>query len=71
MVHYICLVGCKNQPVDGYVSVCLVLAIDVCAYNRQTFCCLFKGSGCDSVGRVVVSNNRDPRFESNHRIFGY
>ena len=29
MVQHICLVGCKIQPVDGYVSVCLGLTIDV------------------------------------------
>ena len=26
---YICLVGYKIRPVDGYVAVCLVLTIDV------------------------------------------
>ena len=25
------------------------------------------GSGCDSVGRAVASDTRDPRFESSHR----
>ena len=38
-VQYICLVGCKIQPVDGYVPVCLVLTIDV--YVRTRFDCLF------------------------------
>ena len=28
---------------------------------------LITGSGCGSVGRVVASNTRDPRFESSHR----
>ena len=32
MVQYICLVGCKIQPLDGYLAVCLVLTIDV--YDR-------------------------------------
>ena len=26
-----------------------------------------EGSGCGSVGRVVASNTRGPRFESSHR----
>ena len=26
----------------------------------------FGGSGCGSVGRVVTSDTRDPRFESSH-----
>ena len=26
------------------------------------------GSGCGSVGRVVASDTRDPRFESSHRL---
>ena len=38
-VQYICLVGCKIKPVDGYVPVCLVLTIDV--YVRTRFDCLF------------------------------
>ena len=29
MVQYICLVGCKIQPIDGYVAVCLFLTIVV------------------------------------------
>ena len=29
MAQYICLVGCKIQPVDGYVAVSLVLTIDI------------------------------------------
>ena len=32
VVQCICLVGCKIQPVDGYVAVCLVLTIDF--YDR-------------------------------------
>ena len=28
---------------------------------------LYKGSGCDSVGRTVDSETRDPRFESSHQ----
>ena len=28
-VQYICLVGCRLPPLDGYVAVCLVLTIDV------------------------------------------
>ena len=28
-MQYLCLVGCKAQPVDGYVIVCLVLTIEV------------------------------------------
>ena len=28
-VRYISLVGCKLSPLDGYVAVCLVLAIEV------------------------------------------
>ena len=28
-MKYICLVGCKNLPEDGYVTVCLVLTIEV------------------------------------------
>ena len=27
------------------------------------------GGGCGSVGRAVVSNTRDPRFESSHRYY--
>ena len=27
-VQYICLVGCRLPPLDGYVVVCLVLTID-------------------------------------------
>ena len=27
----------------------------------------FQGSGCGSVGRVVTSDTRGPRFESSHR----
>ena len=27
----------------------------------------YRGSGCGSVGRVVASNTRGPRFESSHR----
>ena len=29
VVQYICLVGCRIQPLDGYVPVCLVVTIDV------------------------------------------
>ena len=28
-VQYTCLVGCRLPPLDGYVSVCLVLTIEV------------------------------------------
>ena len=28
---------------------------------------LLKGSDCGSVGRVVTSNSRDPRFKSSHQ----
>ena len=31
-MQYICFVGCKIQPLDGYLAVCLVLTIDV--YDR-------------------------------------
>ena len=31
---YKCLLGCKIQPVDSYVAVCLVLAMDV-YYDRS------------------------------------
>ena len=42
LVQYICLFGCKIQPVDVYVSVCLVLTIDVYAHvlplNHRALC---------------------------------
>ena len=28
-----------------------------------------RGSGCDTFGRVVTSNQRDPWFKSRHRLF--
>ena len=34
-VQYICLVGCRLPPLDGYVAVCLVLTIEVYS-NRDT-----------------------------------
>ena len=33
VLQYICLVGCKIQPVDGYVTVCLVLTIDIISHK--------------------------------------
>ena len=42
-MQYICLVGCRLPPLDGYVSVGLVLTIDVYVtthYFTQTFGCV-------------------------------
>ena len=38
-VQYICLVGCKIQPLDGYVAVCLVLTIDIYGFWLGTILC--------------------------------
>ena len=35
VVQYICLVGCKIQPIDGHVVVCLVLTVDVVYGNTK------------------------------------
>ena len=35
-VHYICLVGCKISPVDGYVTFYLILTIKVYAKGSQS-----------------------------------
>ena len=31
-----CLVGCRLQPLDGYVSVCLVLTIEVYESGKES-----------------------------------
>ena len=43
------------------------LSIDSFIKNWFLQTILFMGSGCGSVGRVVTSNTRGPRFESSHR----
>ena len=34
-LQYICLIGYRRPPIDGYVAVCLVLTIDV--YDKMYF----------------------------------
>ena len=34
VVQNICPIGCRIQPVDGYMAVCLVLSIDVNANSK-------------------------------------
>ena len=41
-MQYICLVGYKIVPVDGYLAVCLVLTIDVYGLTEKPHLSLFK-----------------------------
>ena len=50
-MQYICLIGCKLPPLDGYVAVCLVLTIEV--YDKRVH--TFKSN--DSI-RPVVHGHR-------------
>ena len=68
------LIDQKRKPI--LISVILVLsmlalALKLTYYNLVSDSMMFSiwstlGSGCDSVGRVVASNSRGPRFESSH-----
>ena len=52
-----CSVGCKIQPVDGYVAVCLVLTIDIYGtYGNSPACKGVYWEKCDNLfGSVSVS----------------
>ena len=62
MVQYICCVGCKIPPVDGYVAVCLVLSIDVyvesCYTNKAR------------QNKIKNSNVLPITAQSNHDVLG-
>ena len=60
-VQYICLIGCRLSPLDGYVAVRLVLTIDVYDGNQmQKFCNIFltggEGHDCKLKGARCVAN---------------
>ena len=62
-VQFICLVECRLPPLDGYVSVCLVLTIEVYAFNNANQHALEVGCWCKSICCLEVCSQIILRHE--------
>ena len=65
-MQYICLVGYRLPPLDGYVSVCLVLTVEVYAsMNLLTSLIILLGSRIDKaqkLGYLTAIDKNGPAF---------
>ena len=61
------MVRTKDRHTDNGEIRTGISQVQIEMWTMANLGCIFVGSGCGTVGRMVASDTRGPRFESSHQ----